>query len=175
MPREIMFLRHGKAARPEGVGDFDRPLRKKGKRQARKIGNWLLAHDALPDAVLSSSALRAVQTAEEVLKTAGLSQSMIRTDRRLYFDARSKLMQALADVDAGASRLLVVGHNPWMEDLVCDLSSTPLEHPGGNWIMKTGTLIRFAVDDFTNGLGSGRGRPLDYVLPAALPGADEDD
>ncbi|MBO6519056.1 MAG: histidine phosphatase family protein [Rhodospirillales bacterium] len=175
MSLEIMFLRHGKAARPEGVGDFDRPLRKKGKRQARKIGRWLVAHKALPDAVLSSSALRAVQTAEEVLKTAGLDHDLIKTDRRLYFDARANLMKALAGVDDAASRLLVVGHNPWMEDLVCDLASEPLQHPGGNWIMKTGTLIRFAVDDFTDGLGSGRGRLLDYVLPDTLPGADEDD
>ena len=114
------------------------------------------------------------KTAAEVLKTAGLDQNLMQTDRRLYFDARPNLMKALAGVDGATSRLLVVGHNPWMEELVEDLASEPVPHPGGNWIMKTGTLIRFAVDNFTYGLGDGRGRLIDHVLPDAMPdGGDE--
>lgn len=169
MDREILFLRHGKAGRPDGVEDIDRPLKDRGRVQARKIGTWLKKHDALPDAVLSSPARRALETAEDVLEAAGCDRRLIGTDPRLYFEARSKLMQALAEGGGTVERLLVVGHNPWMEELVKDLASEPVPHPGGNWIMKTGALMRFAVDDFKDGLSKGRGLLLDHVLPDDLP------
>ncbi len=168
MGREILFLRHGKAARPAGIDDFDRPLTEKGVIQSRRIGHWLRDHDALPDAILSSPALRARQTAEGALAAAGCDRRLIKTDPRLYFDARSKLMQAIAEADENADRLLVVGHNPWMEEVVEDLAFEPPPHPGGNWIMKTGALARFNVDDFKEGLKKRRGRLLDHVLPDAL-------
>ncbi|MBO6947961.1 MAG: histidine phosphatase family protein [Rhodospirillales bacterium] len=169
MDREILFLRHGKAARPDGVEDFDRPLKDKGHLQARKIGAWLITHDAIPDAILSSPARRAQETAEDVVEAFNGDRALIRTDPRLYFEARSKLMQALSEGGRTVKRLLVIGHNPWMEELVEDLASEPVPHPGGNWIMKTGTLMRFAVDDFKDGLNKGRGRLLNHVLPDDLP------
>ncbi|MGJ3260068.1 MAG: SixA phosphatase family protein [Rhodospirillales bacterium] len=173
MDREILFLRHGKAARPDGVDDFDRPLKDRGRRQAQKIGRWLKENDVLPDAVLSSPARRALETAGIALQAAGLDPAVIRTDRRLYFDARKNLMQALAEADGAGDRLLVVGHNPWMENLVEDLAGDPVPHPGGNWIMKTGALMRFAVDDFAGGLKRGRGRLRHHVLPDTLPESAE--
>jgi len=161
MSREILFMRHGKAANPDGVGDFDRPLTARGVRQARSVGEWLLAHDALPDAVLSSPALRAQQTAEETLRAAGLAPAMIRTDARLYFNTHAKLMAALGEAAGIGSRLLVVGHNPWLEELVLEIAADPVPHPGGNWYMKTGTLMRFDV----TGLAPGSGKLLDHILP----------
>ena len=172
MGREILFLRHGKAARPDGVDDFARPLKDRGRRQAQKIGRWLKEYGVLPDAVLSSPARRALETAEIALRSAGLDPVAICPDPRLYFDARKNLMRALAEADGIGNRLLVVGHNPWMENLVEDLAADPVPHPGGNWIMKTGALMRFAVDDFADGLEQGRGRLLDHVLPDDLPPVD---
>lgn len=169
MHREILFLRHGKAARPEGVDDIDRPLKDKGHIQARKIGVWLKVHDVLPDTVLSSPARRALETAEDVVEALGGTPDLIRTDPRLYFEARSTLMQALDEGGGAADRLLVIGHNPWMEELVEYLASGPVPHPGGNWIMKTGALMRFAIDDFKDGLKRGRGRLLNHLLPDDLP------
>lgn len=171
MNREILFLRHGKAARPSGVDDFDRPLTDRGLEQARKIGTLLRERGLLPDAVISSPALRAIQTADAALGAMGCGRDLIRTDRRLYFDPREKIMVALSEVPAGSARLLVVGHNPWMEELVEDLADGRVPHPGGNWIMKTGALMRFAVDDFAAGLSAGRGRLLDHIIPDRMPSA----
>jgi len=161
MSREILFMRHGKAANPGGVGDFDRPLTERGMRQARHVGAWLSANDALPDAVLSSPALRALQTAKEAVQAAGLDTDIIRTDTRLYFDTRTNLLAALAGATSVGSRLLVVGHNPWLEELVLEIAAEPVPHPGGNWYMKTGAMMRFDVTD----LAPGAGKLLDHILP----------
>jgi len=161
MSREFLFLRHGKAANPSGVVDFDRPLTERGVRQARDVGAWLLANDALPDAVLSSPALRALQTAEETVRAAGLDIAMIRTDARLYFNTSAKLKAALVSMADAGARLLVVGHNPWLEELVLEITADPVPHPGGNWYMKTGALMRFEA----TGLNAGCGKLLDHILP----------
>lgn len=129
--------------------------------QARHVGVWLSANDALPDAALSSPALRALQTVQEVVQAAGLDAEVIRTDTRLYFDTRTNLMAALAEAASVGSRLLVVGHNPRLEELVLEIAAEPVPHPGGNWCMKTGAMIRFDV----TGLAPGAGRLLDYILP----------
>lgn len=171
MHQEILFLRHGKAARPAGIHDFDRPLARRGEAQARKIGAWLKAHRAVPDAVLSSPAKRAYDTACLALDACGLDRKHVRTDPRLYFDTKQNLMAALrsgGDAEVGA-RLLVVGHNPWMEALVLDLAHERPPHPGGNWYMKTGALMRFRVVDLQDGLAPQCGALLDHVLADALP------
>lgn len=172
MNNEILFLRHGKAANPVGVADIDRPLKPRGIRQACRIGAWLKDNDALPDVVLSSTAKRAHDTARHALVQAGLDPAAIRLDKRLYFDTDAHLTAAVAACDGAGKRLLVVGHNPWMEEWVLNLADTPPSHPGGNWYMKTGALMRFAVPDFSDGLKPGQGRLLDHVLPRHLEDDD---
>jgi phosphohistidine phosphatase len=169
MSLEILFLRHGKAARPVDIDDFDRPLTTRGKRQAQKIGAWLQTNNLRPDAVLSSPARRACDTAAKVIKAAGLNAGLIRTDPSLYFDSTRNLLAALAGMDGMGERLLVVGHNPWMEELVLSLAQDRPRHPGGNWYMKTGALMHFSISDLRAGLEPGRGRLLAHVLPGELP------
>lgn len=168
MRQEILFLRHGKAAHAADVPDFERPLKPQGEQQARKIGLWMQSNRAIPDVVLTSPAKRAYDTACTALRAAGIDDGMIRTDPRLYFDTTRNLMAALAACDGAGARLLVVGHNPWMEELVLNLASDRPAHPGGNWFMKTGTLMRFEVPDLKSGLAAGQGQLLDYVLADSL-------
>lgn len=169
MSCEILFLRHGKAATPAGVDDFDRPLKPRGERQAQKVGAWLKANGVDLDAALSSPAKRAYDTAVLALDAAGQGSIQPVTDKRLYFDTLRNLLVALAEFDGKAERLLVVGHNPWIERMVLDLAHGTPAHPGGNWYMKTGALMHFAVSDFKAGLGRGQGRLLAHVLPDDLP------
>lgn len=169
MSLEILFLRHGQAARAADINDFDRPLTSRGKRQAQKIGAWLQSSNLQPDAVLCSPAKRAYDTAAKAIKAAGLHAGLISIDPRLYFDSTRNLMAALAASSDVVTRLLVVGHNPWMEELVLSLPGERPKHPGGNWYMKTGALMHFAVSDLRAGLYPGQGRLLAHVIPGDLP------
>lgn len=65
MSRELWLLRHGKAERYDGNEDYDRRLKKRGKSDVACMGEWLKEQGLLPDAVISSPAIRAIMTAKK--------------------------------------------------------------------------------------------------------------
>lgn len=67
MSRELWLLRHAKAKRGEGLEDFDRALKKRGKKAAQQVGEWLQQQQLIPDLIISSPAKRAIDTATRVL------------------------------------------------------------------------------------------------------------
>lgn len=165
--RELLLLRHGKAKSAGDVTDRDRRLTKRGKRQAEKIGAWMQQNNVLPDVVLSSPAERAYATAHIAMKAAGQGASKIRTDERLYTELMEPVIAVLAD-HGDAGRLLLVGHNPWMEELVGFLADALPDATEDT--MRTGTLVRLALpDDGGAALTAGCARLADHLLPDALP------
>ena len=119
--RELILLRHAHAE-PGGVGqeDIDRPLSRQGLAEAEAAGKWLKAHNLLPDRILCSSARRARETLEQVLQMTGFIEE--RQEPRIYDATPGTLMQ-VADEHRECARLLLVGHNPGLEQLVALLSS----------------------------------------------------
>lgn len=167
MTRELLLLRHGKTEGHGKVPDKDRRLTKRGKRQSEKIGAWLRQHGALPDMVLSSPAERAYATAHIAMKAAGQSTIKIHTDERLYTESTEQALSVLAEHRA-PQRLLVIGHNPWMEELVRFLAANA--PAGGGDMMRTGTLVRLALpDEIGSGVTAGCASILDHLLPDSLP------
>ena len=78
MSRELLILRHAKSAwDTPAETDFDRPLNGRGKRDAPRIGAWLMAQALLPDHVIASPARRARQTTRRVCKELGLDASKV--------------------------------------------------------------------------------------------------
>jgi phosphohistidine phosphatase len=119
--RELILLRHAHAE-PTGVGqdDVDRALSRQGLAEAEAAGQWLKAHKQLPDRIVCSSARRARETLEQVLQVTGFIEQ--RQEPRIYEATPGKLMQ-IADEHRECSRLMMVGHNPGLEQLVALLSS----------------------------------------------------
>ncbi|HBJ28222.1 histidine phosphatase family protein, partial [Cobetia sp.] len=72
MRRELLLMRHGKSDWSVAADDFHRPLKERGKRGAQRMGAWLAQEALVPDAILSSPALRARATAEKCVKSMGL-------------------------------------------------------------------------------------------------------
>jgi phosphohistidine phosphatase len=131
-PRELLILRHAKSAWPEGVPDRERPLNGRGERAAGRIGRFLAAHGLRPDAVVTSPARRATDTARLVLEAA-------RADAATHLDERLYGTDARAAMDAAwprADRLLVVGHEPEMVELVARLTGARVRLPtaGLAWV-----------------------------------------
>lgn len=122
MPREIIFLRHGKAFHAAGMEDFSRPLKDSGKRKAQRVGVWLQQHGLIPDHVVASPAERAKVTAEKCCKAMGLGTAQVNLDASLYLADMSTILRVLRHVPASSSRVLLVGHNPGLEQTVHRLS-----------------------------------------------------
>ncbi|MEU7513922.1 histidine phosphatase family protein [Streptomyces sp. NPDC042898] len=116
-PRRLVILRHAKSAWPEGVPDHDRPLGPRGLRDAPAAGRFLAETGVLPDLVLCSPARRARHTWE--LAAAELDGAPpTRHDPRLYGADAEDLLDVLHGVPTEAGTVLLVGHNPGLEDLV---------------------------------------------------------
>lgn len=117
--KTLTLLRHAKSSWDDTVPrDFDRPLNDKGRRAARTIGRHL--RDAAFDHVVASPARRVVETLAEV--EAGLGRSLLPAwDKRLYLASPETLIDVVRDLPAIATRALLVGHNPGLEELVLAL------------------------------------------------------
>ena len=115
--KELLIMRHAKSSWDDGsLDDHDRPLNKRGKKAAKRMGRLLDEEGIVPDLILSSTAKRARVTAERVAKAAGYGGPIV-LRRDLYHASPSTIMAEVARVDDDVERLLVVGHNPGMEVL----------------------------------------------------------
>jgi phosphohistidine phosphatase len=121
--KTLMLLRHAKSSwKDAGLSDHERPLNKRGKKNAPEMGRLLARERLVPDLVLSSTAVRARETAMAVAKAVRL-EGKIAFHESLYLATAGKLLsEAQSRAPDSVSRLLLVGHNPGMEDLVEILS-----------------------------------------------------
>ena len=159
MPKTLVLVRHAKSAWPDDVADDERPLAKRGRRDAPAVGRWVAENGVTPQVVVVSSALRAVQTAELIAAELDPSPRRVVTDQA--YNARpAELLELVRTLPAEADTAMLVGHNPGIESLATLLeeSGSPLgEFPTsavcvlgfeGGWDSVepgTGRLITFAV------------------------------
>ncbi|MDE2407009.1 MAG: histidine phosphatase family protein [Xanthomonadaceae bacterium] len=116
----LILLRHAHAEPPAaGQDDAQRPLSAIGHSEAVAAGNWLREHGLLPTRVLCSPAVRATET---LAALGALACSDMRTEPAIY-GANPGTLAALADNHRDAERLLIVGHNPGLEQLAALLHS----------------------------------------------------
>ena len=116
--KKVTLLRHAKSGWDDPVArDFDRPLNPKGKRAAQRIGQYLREQRIDFDHVIASPAVRVVETVEHLGEgaTEKLSPSW---DKRLYLGSAASLLDVIQEADDAYGSLLLVGHNPGLEDLV---------------------------------------------------------
>lgn len=116
--RTILLLRHAKSSwnHPE-LDDLDRPLNKRGKRQAPEMGKLVYTQELTPDLILSSPARRACKTAEEVAKNCGYDGIIERIDA-FYPGGPAAYLRVLSELPDGVRRVMVVGHNPGLEEFL---------------------------------------------------------
>ena len=120
--KEILILRHAKSSWSDSsLSDHDRPLKKRGLRDAPRIGQLLAERDLVPDVILCSTAVRARQTAERVLSGCG-REVPVHFTKELYLAGPSSYLDLLAELPDTSRRAMVVGHNPGLEELVTVLT-----------------------------------------------------
>ncbi len=144
MSRELWLLRHGKAERYNGDEDYDRRLKKRGKRDASQMARWLQEQAMLPDAVISSPATRAIMTAKIVCDLLKFDTAQIQLEKRLYDEGLVRVKSVLAECPATCKRVLLVGHNPELEELLAYLVN-PLHLPDLEKLLPTAALARLVL------------------------------
>jgi len=169
MHRELLLLRHGKSDWRQAGADFARPLKPRGERNATQVGAWLATHGLLPDIIVSSPATRALATARRVRAAGGREDLPLRTDDRIYAAELADLLAVLATLPARPARVLLVGHNPGLEELLVYLAGPDAETPADGKLLPTATLARLAMPERWQELVPGSAGLLDLIRPAELP------
>jgi phosphohistidine phosphatase len=116
--KTLSLLRHAKSSWDDPVErDFDRPLNGRGHRAARRMGEWLKDNGSHFDAVIASPALRIRQTIEGV--ETGLDAKLKPAfDKRIYMASAASLFELIQETPDEVGHLLLIGHNPGLEDLL---------------------------------------------------------
>jgi len=169
MPRELLLLRHGKSDWEIDTDDFNRPLKDRGKRGAQRMGVWLQQQGFIPDLIISSPAERALNTAEKCCKTMGIGATDIEQDKRIYRADSAQLLEVLANCPAEAQRVMLVGHNPGLEQLLMQLAELPPKPGSDGKLMPTATLARLMMPDDWGRLNPGSAKLLQLVRGSKLP------
>ena len=119
--KTLTLLRHAKSGWDDPVArDFDRPLNGKGRRAAALIGRQMRQLSLSFDHVLASPAARVVETVAEV--ESGYGRALAPTwDKRAYLASSAMLLDLVRETDEAHASLLLVGHNPGLEELVLEL------------------------------------------------------
>jgi len=168
MTRELCLLRHGKADRNLAMDDFDRPLKKRGKRAAQHIGEGLHHLHLIPDWIVSSPAKRALATAKIVHKALAVEGLIVTQDQRLYQEGIERIKAVLAECPTDAVRVLLVGHNPELEDLLIYLVGA-VHLPDTDKLLPTAALARLKMPDDWSHLDAGCAKLLSITHPKSLP------
>lgn len=135
--KTLLILRHAKSSwKDEGLPDHDRPLNKRGKRDAPRVGRLILQQGLVPDLIVSSTAKRARSTAKRVAKACGYAGE-IRLTPHFYHAPAGTYIEVLNHLPDDYWRVMVVGHNPGMEELMARL--------GRNCEMPTAALANVAL------------------------------
>jgi phosphohistidine phosphatase len=121
--KTLLLLRHAKSSWDNPGGrDFDRPLAPRGRRTAPLIGGHLRDRQLLPDLVLCSTARRARETYDLVVPAVG--GTAIQFEQALYLAAPATLLRLVHAAPPGVERLLVIGHNPGLQQFAALLAGT---------------------------------------------------
>lgn len=111
--KTLYLIRHAEAAgMSSGQRDFERPLNARGEQDAMEMGQRLKARSIVPDTLISSPALRAVQTSELIATEIGFPVDMLDLRETIYEAAISDLFSIIQAMENCHESVMLVGHNP---------------------------------------------------------------
>ena len=127
--KEILLVRHAKSSWDDPyLDDHDRPLNERGLRNAPDMGKRLQGLGIRTDAWISSTALRAITTAEILAEQVGFPPDQIQRSKDLYHASATELQEFIAGLDDAIGSAILFGHNPGMSSLVANLYGLPIDN-----------------------------------------------
>ncbi|WP_375401830.1 histidine phosphatase family protein [uncultured Sphingomonas sp.] len=177
--KTLTLLRHAKSSWDDAVQrDFDRPLNAKGRRAAASMGRHLRGEAMAFDHLVASPAVRVGETLDGFSSGYGRLPDAVE-DRRIYLASAATLLEVVHGLPTAASRALLVGHNPGLEDLVLMLVPAGGGSRGAveeKYPTASVAEMLFAVEDWAD-VRAGGGELVRFVRPRDLDptlGPDED-
>ncbi|TFG98409.1 MAG: histidine phosphatase family protein [Calditrichales bacterium] len=151
--KTLVLIRHAKSSwdHPD-LDDFERPLNKRGRRDAPFMGNLLKEKKFSPDLIIASPAVRASDTSRIIADALSYPQSRIQFDESIYEADVSNLSVIIRETQNAVQRLILVGHNPsisFLANLVTPNSASHLPTCAVHWTELGITTWK----DFTAGCG----------------------
>ncbi len=168
---DLTLLRHAKSSWDNlDLSDYERPLNKRGKRSAPKIGAYMATHKITPDLILCSAAKRTRETLKLLIKPAKLSAE-IRFLDELYLIPEKQLLKLLQEIPKHYKHICIIGHNPGLHDLCLNLihKATPEQLLALNINFPTAALaqIRFNIENWEN-ISKKSGELINFTSPKMI-------
>lgn len=165
----LIIMRHAKSDWHSRQYDFDRPLSERGARDAARMGKWLSSSEYLPDQMIASPAIRAKQTVELLCKASGLDIKRIVWEKSIYNSDMQNLLDIAKNNFANNKTVMLVGHNPAMDELLHYLSDDDVPATKTGKYMTTANIAVFQINkDSKEFLHAGSARLLTLVRPKEL-------
>jgi len=164
--RRLVLLRHAKSDWPD-VADHERPLAKRGRRDAPAVGRWLGESGYVPDAVVCSTALRARETwelaAEAMAAAVAGARPDVHFEPRVYEASVLGLLMLVREFEPRWRTVLMVGHNPGLAELTIGLAGPGPEPPHA---FPTAFVAVFGLPGGWARAAPGEGRLAAFTVPA---------
>ena len=155
--KKLLLIRHAKASHDNVYRDFERPLTPSGLRDATTMAERLHAQNIIPQAIISSPALRAETTANVLSEHLGLPKA--HTDMLIYDAKKGDLLKVINGFSAQYDFIALAGHNPDISDTLTYLTGEIKDVPPG-----TVAVISFEIDDWKM-MSKGIGDLIHYDTP----------
>ncbi|MGE4371759.1 MAG: histidine phosphatase family protein [Xanthobacter sp.] len=169
--RRLLLLRHAKSEWPNGIADPERPLAPRGRAAAPRMGAYLAREKLLADKALISPARRTRET-WDLLSSHLTPLPLMATEPRIYEAPVARLLTVLREQTSNVQTLMLVGHNPGLEELsltLCASGATDtLERLGTKFPTGALAVIDLPVDDWQAVVPS-IGRLDRFITPRELP------
>jgi len=127
--KTVYIVRHAKSSWDmTDIPDENRPLLEKGKKRTKKVIDYLLEKNIRVDYIISSHAVRAVETAKILAHALKYNVENIKLDPHLYYTGGDDLVDQFFDLPDRYNSVMIVGHNPALSDFVNHYLPEPIDH-----------------------------------------------
>lgn len=163
--KQLTLIRHSKTeVIYEGIGDFERKLKSRGRNDAKLIAEYLKSKEITPDVIISSNAVRAIQTAEEMARVYGYPFTNIKVAPFIYNGyTTAEFLDYISELDNSKDSAWVIGHNPEIALLGMNLTHEDFFH----FPTTSSVTINFKVDKWSD-IAAREGQTALFVTPRKL-------
>jgi phosphohistidine phosphatase len=141
--KTLYIVRHAKSSwKYPDLPDDERPLLEKGKKRTKKIIDFLLENKVKVDYIISSHAVRALETAKILAHALSYPEDDIKMDHEIYFADGDKLFNQFYDLPQRHDSIMIVGHNPALTNFANHFVNPPID-----WLPTSGVVcVEFDTD-----------------------------
>ena len=170
MAHQLIIVRHAKSAWDDpALDDYHRPLSPRGLNDMPQMAHWLAKQKLHIDQILSSPAKRAKQTAHLLCKGAGINDEKIKWRDTLYLADLKTLLETIGQTSSKTKQLMLIGHNPGLEELVQHLCGNDLPLSKSGKLLTTAAIAIVSLPNGWHEIKPHTSHLIQLIRPKELP------